>query len=210
MKIHYPSAQYSTSCTSPYSLPVPLGAEVAFAGRSNSGKSSTLNRLCHQRGLAKVSKTPGRTQMINFFLLPSGQQLVDLPGYGFAKVPQKAQDRWHRLVETYLAQRPVLQGLILVMDARRGMTDYDRQMLDWFVQRELPSHALLNKADKLKRGALKNTLRVVRNELESQYDKVSVQTFSASNGMGLETLYSKLDDWLNPETSVSFRQKKPR
>lgn len=148
--------------------------------------------------------------MINFFLLPSGQQLVDLPGYGFAKVPQKAQDRWHRLVETYLAQRPVLQGLILVMDARRGMTDYDRQMLDWFVQRELPSHALLNKADKLKRGALKNTLRVVRNELESQYDKVSVQTFSASNGMGLETLYSKLDDWLNPETSVSFRQKKPR
>jgi len=134
--------------------------------------------------------------MINFFLLQSGQQLVDLPGYGFAKVPQKEQDRWHRLVETYLAQRPVLQGLIIVMDARRGVTDYDRQMLDWFTQRELPAHALLNKADKLKRGALQNTLRVVRNEFEAQYDDVSVQTFSATKGLGLDTLYQKLDEWL--------------
>lgn len=195
MKIHYPSAQYSTSCASPYSLPTPSGAEVAFAGRSNSGKSSTLNRLCRQRGLAKVSKTPGRTQMINFFVLQSGQQLVDLPGYGFAKVPKKEQDRWHRLVETYLAQRPVLKGLIIVMDARRGVTDYDRQMLDWFTQRELPAHALLNKADKLKRGALQNTLRAVRNELESQYENVSVQTFSATKGVGLDALYQKLDEW---------------
>jgi len=143
-----------------------------------------------------VSKTPGHTQMINFFTLQSGHQLVDLPGYGFAKVPQKEQARWHRLVETYLARRPVLQGLIIVMDARRGVTDYDRQMLNWFTQRGLPAHTLLNKADKLKHGALQNRLRVVRNELETQYDDVSVQTFSATKGLGLDTLYQKLDEWL--------------
>jgi GTP-binding protein len=196
MKIHYPSAHFSTSCASAYNLPTPDGAEVAFAGRSNAGKSSTLNRLCKQRALARVSKTPGRTQMINFFLLQTGQQLVDLPGYGFAKAPQKEQDRWHRLIETYLAQRPVLRGLVIVMDARRGLTDYDRQMLDWCNHRELPTHALLNKADKLKRGALQDALREVKTAVEDQYQNVSVQAFSAAKGTGLDMLYKKLDEWL--------------
>lgn len=196
MKIHYPSAQFSISCVSPQSFPVPDGAEVAFAGRSNSGKSSTLNRLCRQRGLAHVSKTPGRTQMINFFRLQTGQQLVDLPGYGFARVPGKEQNRWRRLIEAYLSQRPVLRGLVLVMDARRGLTDYDRQMLDWFAQRGLPAHALLNKSDKLKRGALKNTLREVQGALQAEYENITVQTFSASKGLGLDALCDKLDEWL--------------
>jgi GTP-binding protein len=135
--------------------------------------------------------------MINFFLLQSGQQLVDLPGYGFAKVPKKEQNRWHRLIETYLAQRAVLRGMIIVMDARRGLTEYDWQMLDWCAHRALPAHALLNKADKLKRGALQKTLREVKHTLETEYEGVSVQTFSATKGLGLDGLYKKLDEWFS-------------
>ncbi len=196
MKIPYQSATFSISCASPSQFPPATGPEVAFAGRSNSGKSSTLNRLCQQRKLAHVSKTPGRTQMINFFTLATGAQLVDLPGYGFAKVPEKERRRWGQLIEAYLHGREALRGLVIVMDIRRPLTDHDWQMLAWCAEEGLPAHILLNKADKLKRGAMQKTLMAVRRELEGEGVDATVQTFSANSGLGLETLHARLAEWL--------------
>ena len=146
-------------------LPPDEGLEVAFAGRSNAGKSSALNAICQQRALARTSKTPGRTQQIVFFNLDEGRNLVDLPGYGYAKVPEKLKRQWYELVEGYLAERRALQGLILVMDVRHPLTDFDQQMLEWAAHAGMPVHILLTKADKLKRGAANNTLLKVRRDL---------------------------------------------
>lgn len=193
----YLTARFLTSCASSSQFPSPEGLEVAFAGRSNSGKSSTLNRICNQRGLAHVSKTPGRTQMINFFSLESGSRLVDLPGYGFARVPGKEQRRWRHLIEHYLTHRQVLRGVVIVMDARRPLTAYDIQMLDWCRMQALPAHAVLNKADKLKQGALIKTLREVEASLSETWPNVTAQTFSATRGKGTEKLYKTLGNWLS-------------
>ncbi len=202
MKALYQSATFSISCASPQQFPLATGPEVAFAGRSNSGKSSTLNRLCQQRKLAHVSKTPGRTQMINFFALPTGAQLVDLPGYGFAKVPERERRKWGQLIEAYLQGRDALQGLVIVMDIRHPLTEFDWQMLTWCSDRRLPAHVLLNKADKLKRGAMQKALTSVERQLANENIEATVQVFSAAKGLGLDRLYTRLDAWLGNETST--------
>ncbi len=193
---HYPSATFVTSCARLADLPPPAGPEVAFAGRSNAGKSSTLNRVCQRRALAHVSRTPGRTQLINFFALREGGHLVDLPGYGYAKVPEAERRRWQGLIEGYLGRREALRGLVIVMDIRHPLTAADRQLLDWCAWRGLPAHVLLNKADKLKRGRQAAALQQVRKALAEAAAPVTVQTFSASSGLGLDALYARLDEWL--------------
>ena len=201
MAVHYQSAQFLTSATTPSTLPPEQGLEVAFAGRSNSGKSSTLNRLCQQKALARTSKTPGRTQLINFFELPDGNRLVDLPGYGYAKVPEATKLQWQRFIEGYFQQRSTLAGLIIVMDIRHPMRDYDYMMLEWATAAELQTHILLNKSDKLKSGKTKQALDAVRRELRDQSFNTSVQTFSSLKNTGTEALRECLDKWLGENTT---------
>ncbi len=199
MNKNYHQAKFLQSASGPSSLPPELGFEVAFAGRSNSGKSSSLNRVCQQRSLARTSKTPGRTQLINYFTIPEGRYLVDLPGYGYAKVPDKVKRQWQQFIGIYLNTRWTLRGLVQVMDIRHPLKDYDRMMLGWAVEKQFSVHVLLNKSDKLKRGAINNTLMKVKKDLK-QYDvPISVQTFSATKGDGIDELWGTLDNWLYPE-----------
>lgn len=192
-------ALYLLAAHTPRQLPADGGAEVAFAGRSNAGKSSALNALCQQNALARVSKTPGRTQQLVFFELPphEGKFLVDLPGYGYAKVPQNLQAHWQAFIDDYFRSRQALRGLVVVMDIRHPLKDYDRQMLAYAAERGLPAHALLTKADKLGRGAAGNTLQAVRRELQGQFgDSVSVQTYSAESKAGVDELRGVVGGWL--------------
>lgn len=192
-------ALYLLAAHTPRQLPADGGAEVAFAGRSNAGKSSALNALCQQNALARVSKTPGRTQQLVFFELPphEGKFLVDLPGYGYAKVPQNLQAHWQAFIDDYFRSRQALRGLVVVMDIRHPLKDYDRQMLAYAAERGLPAHALLTKADKLGRGAAGNTLLAVRKDLQAQYgDTVSVQTYSAESKVGVDELRGVVGGWL--------------
>jgi GTP-binding protein len=180
-------------------LPPDGGHEVAFAGRSNAGKSSALNALCQQNALARVSKTPGRTQQLVYFDIPPSTDrfLVDLPGYGYAKVPQDLQAHWQAFLDGYFGSRAALRGLVVVMDIRHPLKDYDRQMLGYAVQRGLPAHALLTKADKLSRGAQGNALLAVRKELASAFgDTVSVQTFSGESKLGVDQARAVVTGWL--------------
>jgi GTP-binding protein len=169
---------------------------VAFAGRSNAGKSSAINSLTNNKKLAKTSKTPGRTQLINFFELSDCQRLVDLPGYGFAKVPLAVKREWTKQLEIYLQNRQCLRGLILLMDVRHPLQPFDRQMLGWALQASMPVHILLTKADKLKRGAAGTALLQVRAELKPQEELTSVQLFSALKHEGHKELIAVLDGWL--------------
>lgn len=195
---HYRAATFLISAAKLAQLPQDTGPEVAFAGRSNAGKSSAINRLCGQKSLARTSKTPGRTQLINLFQLDDSRHLVDLPGYGYAKVAEDIKRRWQQTMEAYLSERQALQGLILLMDVRHPLKEVDQQLLDWCWQVGMPVHVLLTKADKLKRGAAQNTLLKVQRELESQAPDglCSVQLFSALNGTGLNEVYQVLDRWL--------------
>ncbi len=199
MNAYYQQAKFLQSATTTTSMPAEFGFEVAFAGRSNSGKSSAINRICGQNSLARTSKTPGRTQLLNFFGLPEGRALVDLPGYGYAKVPDKIKKEWTKFIENYLTTRMTLCGLIIIMDIRHPMREHDERMLMWAKQRNLPAHVLLNKSDKLKRGAAKNTLFKVQRQLKNIDEQFSVQTFSALNGDGLEAAWDLLDRWFFPE-----------
>ena len=199
MSAYYQQAHFIQSATTQSTLPAELGFEVAFAGRSNAGKSSSLNRLCQQKALARVSKTPGRTQLINFFAIPQGRYLVDLPGYGYAKVPEKVKKQWQAFIESYLSTLFTLRGLVLIMDIRRPMQDYDKVMLSWAQSRNLAVHILLNKSDKFKRGKATASLLKARKELKQYTNPVSIQMFSAFKGDGVEVLRNKLDDWLYPE-----------
>lgn len=178
--------------------PPDQGAEVAFAGRSNAGKSSALNALCHQKRLARTSKTPGRTQQLVFFRLEDDDhRLVDLPGYGFAKVPQAVKAKWMRELERYLQERQSLRGLVLLMDIRHPFQDFDRQMLEWGAAAGMPVRVLLTKADKLKRGPAKNALLAARKTAAAWPDDlVSVQLFSALRHEGHRELTAVLDRWL--------------
>ena len=180
-------------------LPPDGGFEVAFAGRSNAGKSSALNALCQQNALARVSKTPGRTQQLVYFGLPphDNKYLVDLPGYGYAKVPQELQAHWQAFLDGYFGSRDALRGLVVVMDVRHPLKDYDRQMLGYAMRRGLPAHAILTKADKLGRGAAGNTLQAVRMELSRSFaDSVSVQLFSGESKQGVDELRAVVAGWL--------------
>ena len=192
-------AEYLLAAHTPRQLPPDDGAEVAFAGRSNAGKSSALNALCQQNALARVSKTPGRTQQLVFFGLPphAGKFLVDLPGYGYAKVPRDLQAHWQAFIDQYFRTRQALRGLVVVMDIRHPLKDYDRSMIAYAAERGLPVHALLTKADKLGRGAAGNTLLAVRRELSSAFgDSVGAQTFSAESKAGVEELRALVAGWL--------------
>lgn len=177
-------------------LPPDTGAEVAFAGRSNAGKSSVINALTGRASLARISKTPGRTQQLNFFVLDDARRLVDLPGYGYANVPIAVKRRWAALVEGYLSARHALAGVVIVMDARRPFTDMDSELLDWCVHAGLAVHVLLNKCDKLSRGAGARELTKARAHLASLGEVHDVQLFSATRRLGLEALRARLDAWL--------------
>ncbi|TAK39040.1 MAG: YihA family ribosome biogenesis GTP-binding protein [Lysobacteraceae bacterium] len=189
-------------------LPADGGFEVAFAGRSNAGKSSALNALCQRNALARVSKTPGRTQQLVYFdVTPPGidreaapadaRYLVDLPGYGYAKVPQDLQAHWQAFLDAWFGSRQALRGLVVVMDIRHPLKDYDRQMIGYAVRRGLPAHALLTKADKLGRGAQGSAVLAVRRELSSAYgDTVSVQAFSAESKQGVDEARAVVTGWL--------------
>lgn len=183
------------SIPDPQQAPPDAGYEVAFAGRSNSGKSSALNALTQRKSLARTSKTPGRTQHLVFFELDDERRLVDLPGYGYAKVPEKVRRHWGLAMETYLSGRESLRGLVLMMDVRHPLTDFDTQMLQWCQHANMPVHVLLTKADKLKRGPATSTLLKVQKTLAEQHN-VSVQLFSALKHTGVEQARAVLDSWL--------------
>ncbi|MCP5347790.1 MAG: ribosome biogenesis GTP-binding protein YihA/YsxC [Gammaproteobacteria bacterium] len=191
------AAHFVTSAARLDGCPVDSEVEVAFAGRSNAGKSSAINALTNQPRLARTSKTPGRTQLINFFLLEPGRYLVDLPGYGYAKVPLEVKNKWQEELERYLRYREPLAGLVLLSDVRHPLKEFDRMMIQWAVQAELPLHLLLTKADKLKRGAAKNALLAVRSELK-ELANVSVQLFSVNQPDTIKNLGRTLSDWLQP------------
>lgn len=190
-------ARYLLAAHNARQLPPDDGAEVAFAGRSNAGKSSALNALCQQNALARVSKTPGRTQQLVFFEVAPQRYLVDLPGYGYAKVPQDLQAHWQAFLDGYFGSRMALRGLVVVMDIRHPLKDYDRQMLAYAVQRGLPAHALLTKADKLGRGQQAQALQAVRRDLSNRYgDTVSVQAFSGESKQGVDEARAVVAGWL--------------
>ena len=189
-------ARFLLSAAQLRQLPADEAAEVAIVGRSNAGKSSALNALCGMKRLARVSKTPGRTQLLNLFDLPGGGRLVDLPGYGFADVPDAVRRRWGELVGGYVAKRANLRGLVVVMDIRHPLTELDQQMLGWSQAQQLPTHILLTKADKLGYGASKNTLLGVRQRLQQLGSLASVQLFSAHANTGLDEARERVAGWL--------------
>jgi len=190
-------ASFLTSAAELSQLPPDTGIEVAFAGRSNAGKSSALNVLTGQKQLAKVSKTPGRTQLINLFTLEADKRIVDLPGYGYAQVAQAIKDRWQRTLARYLESRECLKGLVLLMDARHPLRDQDCQMIGWAREANLRLHLLLTKADKLSRNEQHKTENWVRRELEAATDteRLSIQLFSALKKTGLSELQQILARW---------------
>lgn len=187
-------ARFHTSVARLRDLPASR-AEIAFAGRSNAGKSSAINLLTRKNRLAFTSKTPGRTQLINFFELAPGHYLVDLPGYGYAKVPPAVKASWEALLSRYLQQREPLVGMVLIMDARHPLTPLDRLMLDWFAPSGKPVHILLSKADKLSNSERMRTLRRVREEVASRAG-VSVQLFSSLSRQGADEATSRIEAWL--------------
>lgn len=192
--------QFCLAAPRPATFPGADCAEVAFAGRSNSGKSSALNAICQRRKLARISKTPGRTQAINFFR-QRDMRFADLPGYGFARVPPAMKAAWQTLVENYLTERGCLRGVILVMDARRPLTDFDQQLLAWGATRNLAFHLLLTKADKLARNQQTKTIRAVCREAAPH----TAQLFSATHAIGLESAREQIGAWLAPPLTDAER-----
>ncbi len=196
MTIDFRQATFLTSAPKADQAPPDEGAEVAFAGRSNAGKSSALNTITEQRSLARTSKTPGRTQQINFFDLGEKHRLVDLPGFGYARVPQAMKEQWQWNLTEYLHIRQSLRGLILLMDCRHPLTDYDQQILMWCADVGLAAHILLTKSDKLKRGPAGNKLLAARKRLPEFHPGASVQLFSALKKTGVDEARQVLNDWL--------------
>lgn len=189
-------AEFIISVADPRQMPPASGPEIAFAGRSNAGKSSAINALAGHARLAYVSKTPGRTQLLNLFRLRSGATLVDLPGYGYADVPDAVRRQWAGMIEGYLTTRTALAGLVLIVDARRGWTALDRQMIDWFAPSGRPVHCLLTKADKLTRQEQAKALRQFQTEIQPQAAWVSAQLFSSLKKTGIEQVEQVVADWL--------------
>ncbi len=192
----YRQTTFLTSAASLEQAPPDQDWEVAFAGRSNVGKSSAINTLCGQKSLTRTSKTPGRTQLLNFFRVDDKRRLVDLPGYGYAKVPEAVKLQWQGFMADYLTRRGCLRGLILLMDIRHPLTDYDCNMLDWNTEHGIPTHILLTKADKLKRGPSLDQLRKLERMLEQWPGGGSVQLFSALKRQGIDQAHEVLDRWL--------------
>ena len=199
-------AEFETSVASPDQLPFSAAPEVAFAGRSNAGKSSAINTLVDHTRLAFVSKTPGRTQLINLFRLRNGAALVDLPGYGYADVPESVRRQWQGLLERYLTQRANLVGLVLIMDARRPFTYLDCQMVKWFATTGRPIHCLLTKADKLTRNEQAKALKVAKETAAKMLGAISLQLFSSLKKSGVEEAEQVIAPWLEPEVETEPAQ----
>ncbi len=191
MENRYRKAQFLQSASHFNQLP-PGGAEVAFVGRSNAGKSSVLNALTQQKDLAKTSKTPGRTQLINAFSFLPQEWLIDLPGYGYAKVPVSVKQKWQAMLHQYLEERDALKGLVVIMDIRHPLMELDEMMIAWAIQSNLQVHLLLNKADKVSKSEANQTLFKVQKKYE-HFQQVSAQLFSALNGLGLKTLIVQME-----------------
>jgi GTP-binding protein len=191
----YPHVKFLTSAAEAHQLAPDSGREIAFAGRSNSGKSTALNAIAQRSGLARVSRTPGRTQLINFFELAPERRLVDLPGYGFAKVPERVRLKWLQLMEHYFNVRESLVGLILIVDSRRGLGEQDAAMLEWVLARDRQAHVLLSKSDKLNR---RDSQRVLQETKEACADTaVTAQLFSAHGKKGIDEVQAVMEKWLN-------------
>ena len=195
----YHQTRFLASAARLSQTPADEGLEVAFAGRSNAGKSSALNTLCQQKALARTSKTPGRTQLLNFFSVDETRRLVDLPGYGFAKVSEQVKLQWQSALADYLENRLSLRGVILLVDVRHPLKEFDRQMLQWSCQMGRPVHVLLTKADKLGHGAAANSLQQVRKEIAPFGEMVTVQIFSSLKRQGIDQAHEVLDRWLELE-----------
>ncbi len=193
--MNYKTARFTTSAVGLDDCPADSLREVAFAGRSNAGKSSAINALTNQNRLARTSKTPGRTQLINFFELGDHRYLVDLPGYGYAQVPLSVKGQWEEHLNLYLNQREALAGLVLLTDVRHAFKDFDMMMIDWSHQSNMPVHVLLTKADKLTRGAAQDALLGARRQL-AQYPNASLQLFSSMTRFGIPELEATLDRWM--------------
>ncbi|MDR2092744.1 MAG: ribosome biogenesis GTP-binding protein YihA/YsxC [Azoarcus sp.] len=204
-------ACFEISIAQPAALPPADGFEIAFAGRSNAGKSSAINTLTDHTRLAYVSKTPGRTQLLNFFRLPCGARLVDLPGYGYAAVPEKIRAQWAALIENYLKLRTALVGLVLMMDARRPFTQLDRQMIGWFLPSGRPIHVLLTKSDKLSRGAAQAALLKTRAELATYKsgERLTAQLFSSLTKSGIEECERVVGAWLAGDQGLGIGYQEP-
>ncbi len=195
----YPDSKFVLSADAAEQFLPDTGREVAVAGRSNAGKSSAINVIVNRRQFARTSKTPGRTRLVNFFSLREDERLVDLPGYGFARVSAAVQRHWGELLETYFEARKSLRGLLLVVDVRRMLSDFDRQMLSFADSVDVPVHVLLTKADKLKRGQASSALLQVQKELNG---KASVQLFSALKRQGVEEARIVLEQFLSGQTGT--------
>jgi GTP-binding protein len=189
----YPAADFLTSAAQSGQFPDDQGAEVAFAGRSNSGKSSAINAILARRGLARSSKTPGRTRLLNFFVLAPGRRVVDLPGYGYATASAAERATWAPMIDA-LARRASLRGLFLVIDSRRGVMEGDWGLLEWAEAAQLPAHVLLSKSDKLKRAEARTAFRDAQVALNS---RAEVQLFSVEDEAALKTARATLDQWLS-------------
>lgn len=203
--LHFQSAKFTTSAPDIRHLPADSGLEVAFAGRSNAGKSSALNVLTRQNALARTSKTPGRTQQINVFALDDYRRLVDLPGYGFAKVPMEMKLKWQQALSEYLEKRQCLAGLVVLMDIRHPMKDLDQELIHWAVASNLPVLVVLTKADKLKSGARKQVLMKIEEAIPGFNGDVEVMMFSSLTKLGLPQLEQKLQQWYALEPVVEAK-----
>lgn len=195
MSSKYQKAYFLLSAADVKQLPPDEGIEVAIVGRSNAGKSSVLNRITQHKGLARVSKTPGRTQLLNVFVIDDKRRMIDLPGYGFAKAAPTAKRIWQKAVDEYFNGREALKGVVMIMDIRHPLKDSDWHMLDYCAERDLPVHILLNKSDKLSNSDVANTVRSVKNELSESSTPVTVQPFSALKNIGVKELEAILNEW---------------
>jgi GTP-binding protein len=209
MNAFYQRAHFLTAAARVDQAPADEGREVAFAGRSNAGKSSAINALCHQNALARTSKTPGRTQQLIFFELDETRRLVDLPGYGYAKVAETVKREWQQHMAAYLEQRRSLAGLVVVMDIRHPLAEFDRQMLHWGGRADLPMLVLLTKADKLKTGAARATQLAVERAVSDLVGRIEVMLFSALKRQGVDRVQGLLDLWLEIDAAPSARVEEP-
>ncbi|GKX55820.1 putative GTP-binding protein EngB [Leminorella grimontii] len=195
--LNYQQTHFVTSAPDIRHLPEDIGIEIAFAGRSNAGKSSALNTLTNQKSLARTSKTPGRTQLINLFRVEENLHLVDLPGYGYAEVPEEMKHKWQRALGEYLQKRECLKGLVVLMDIRHPLKDLDQQMIQWAVDSGLPVMLLLTKADKLAQGARRAQVNMVREAILPFQGDIQVEAFSSLKKFGVDKLRQKLDEWFS-------------
>ena len=198
IKLNYHKTHFLTSAPNIRAIPEDTGIEIAFAGRSNAGKSTALNALTNQKSLARTSKTPGRTQLINLFEVEPNCKLVDLPGYGYAAVPEKMKIEWQKSLGEYLQKRECLGGLVVLMDIRHPLKDLDQQMIEWAVSADLPVMLLLTKADKLSQSARSKQVKMVREAILPFQVDIQVEAFSAQYKIGIDKLAAKLDSWFAP------------